>query len=180
MEKNPILQDWEARISGISAEFQAAFGSLSQEQLEAKPSAEVWSIAENLQHLIRLNETYFPLFEQLKNHELKTPWLGRKLSGFFGTLIKKSVEPSREKKIKTFAIWQPQAQEREGSSLAAFMSHQERLALELESLGPLIDENPVLHSPANRNICYTLQQAVDIMLTHEERHLNQAKGLLDS
>ncbi len=34
-------------------------------------------------------------------------------------------------------------------------------------------------SPANKNIIYTLETAFDIIVTHEQRHLAQAKEVLE-
>ncbi len=174
-----LMKSWEERIASLSASFKEAFGHLSQDELEAKPDPKTWSIAENLQHLIRINESYYPIFEQLKNNELSLPFLAKSMHKMLGKMILKSVEPERKKKIKTFHIWEPQPVEREGTTLEAFLAHQESFALELESLHPFVEEDPVIHSPANANICYKLSTAIDIILTHEERHLNQAKALLN-
>ena len=178
MKGHPIIKEWEARVAELSASFKDTFGHLSQDQLELKPDTGVWSIADNLRHLIRINESYYPLFEQLKNNELRISKIGKWMHKLMGKMILNSVQPDRKKKIKTFNIWEPKSFDREGSTLDAFLSHQESFLLELESLNSFIDENPVLHSPANTSICYSLTQAIDIILTHEERHLNQAKELL--
>lgn len=177
MKSHPTAKIWEARIAELSSSFKESFGHLSQEELERKPE-NGWSIADNLRHLIRINESYYPIFEQLKNNQLKLSLFGKWMHGLFGKMILKSVNPDRKKKIKTFALWEPVAVEKEGTTLDAFLSHQESFALELESLVSYIDEDPVIHSPANNTICYSLTMAIDIILTHEERHFNQAKELL--
>ena len=46
----------------ISDDARASFGSLSGEQLNWKPAADSWSVAQCLDHLIRTNEQFYPEF----------------------------------------------------------------------------------------------------------------------
>jgi len=43
---------WTNQIDTITAEFTKEFGNLSAEQLNWKPNADTWSIAQNMDHLI--------------------------------------------------------------------------------------------------------------------------------
>ena len=63
--------------------------------------------------------------------------------------------------------------------LEKFSKHQAKLKLEIELTEELIETGAVISSPANKNIVYKLQTAFDIIVTHEERHLEQAKEVLD-
>ena len=38
----------------------------------------------------------------------------------------------------------------------------------------------IISSPANKNIVYKLEQAFEIIVTHEERHLNQAIAIQEA
>lgn len=174
MENTALVKEWEERIVALSSSFKDAFGALSEAQLQQKPKETAWSIAQNLEHLIRNNESYYTVFENLKNNTLNLPILGKWMHKLFGKMILKSVNPDRAKKIKTFKIWEPEAVKKSGTTLDAFLNHQESFAVNLESLVPFVNEDPVIHSPANKTICFSLSMAMDIILTHEERHLNQA------
>ena len=42
----------------------------------------------------------------------------------------------------------------------------------------LLEKGTVISSPANKNIVYKLENAFDIITTHEQRHLEQAREVL--
>ena len=60
------IEKWIDSIDNITREAIEVFITLSVEKMHLKPNAETWSIAENIEHLITINRTYFPIFEKLK------------------------------------------------------------------------------------------------------------------
>jgi hypothetical protein len=54
-------QKWTLQIDDTTAAFKKAFGQLSDEQLNLKPNSSTWSIGQNIEHLIAVNESYFRL-----------------------------------------------------------------------------------------------------------------------
>lgn len=175
------MKQWIQEINTISSEVEHLFGALSTEVLHHKPNPATWSIAENLQHLITLNSSYFPIFKQLKNGTIRRPFVGK--FGFFtklfGNMIFKSVSDGGKKKIKTFPLWEPKIFDSQASIVADFLAHQEALKTHIKSLQLFIEKDSVIYSPANQLIVYTLPKALDIIVAHEQRHLEQAKQLLN-
>ena len=172
--------NWTEEIDQTTAAFQVQFNALTFEQLNWKPDSKTWSIAQNLDHLIRINESYFPIFELLKTGTYKTPLLSKIgfLVTFFGKFILKSVNPNRRKKMKTFRIWEP-SQSEVPNILERFQAHQSQLKAQINSLQHWVDQGSVIHSPASATIVYKLEAAFDIIVSHEKRHLEQAKEVLD-
>lgn len=168
------------KIDDITNSFKAAFGNLSAEQLNWKPNAQTWSIAQNIDHLIVINESYYPVIESVRKGTYKLPLMGK--IGFMvnsmGKMILNAVEPTREKKIKTFPIWEPSKSSIGPDILNRFEKHQEELKKIIASSKDLVEKGVVISSPANKNIVYKLGTAFDIMITHEQRHLEQAKEVL--
>jgi hypothetical protein len=76
---------------------QDLFGQFTPEQLNETSGAH-WSIAQNLEHLILINSSYFPIIEQLQQKVYKRPFHGRFqfIVKFLGSFVKQSVEPSRQ------------------------------------------------------------------------------------
>src|SRR4051794_28121788 len=109
MQHNSKLTYWHREIENIANDFVNRFGTLSTEELNWKPNSQSWSIAQNIDHLIRVNETYFLIVAAIENDNYKVPFIARFsfVTNFFGKFILKVVEPERRKKIKTFSIWQP-------------------------------------------------------------------------
>jgi uncharacterized damage-inducible protein DinB len=62
-----VMEKWNQQIDTSTQEFVEAFGKLSAKELNWKPNSKTWSIAQNIDHLIVFNETYFSIIESLKN-----------------------------------------------------------------------------------------------------------------
>ena len=168
---------WTNQIDKITAEFTKEFGNLSAEQLNWKPNEGTWSIAQNIDHLIVINETYYPVIKDVKAGTYTLPFIGKLgfMVNFFGNFILKSIQPENKKRIKTFPIWEPSKSTLPADILMKFEKHQSDLKQLIRGSNDLLDKGVVISSPANKNIVYKLEKAFDIIVAHEQRHFNQAK-----
>lgn len=175
------MKNWKERIDKNTESFQQIFGSLNSKKLNWKASAQNWSIAENIQHLIRINESYFPVFEEVRSGTLKLPFVAKFgfMVNFFGNLIKKSVDPAGKKKMRTFPLWEPDSSGLDPEILKKFESSQGQLKGYIVDLHDVIASGKVIYSPANRNIVYSLPTALDIIVLHQQRHFYQAREVLE-
>ena len=171
---------WIKSINDTTDDFVRSFGRLTLGQLNWKPNAVTWSIAQNIDHLITINSSYFPILDDLEAGAYRVPFTGKikPLVPFLGNLILRSVQPDRKRKMKTFSIWEPTSDYLSGDIVAQFQSHQEDLMTKIVAHKHLIRRNPVISSPANRFVVYRLQTAFEIMIMHERRHYVQAAELL--
>jgi hypothetical protein len=165
------------QIDKITSDFTATFGGLTQEQLNWKPDSKTWSIAQNIDHLMVLNQTYFPIIQSIRENKFMLPFIGKIpfLVNFLGKMILSSVQPDRRRKVKTFSIWEPKSSNIDGDILERFRDHQEKLKKLIVDNSDLIEKGVVISSPANKNIVYRLDKAFEIIITHEMRHFEQAK-----
>lgn len=176
------MDKWNQQIDTRTQEFVEAFGKLTTEELNWKPNSKTWSIAQNIDHLILFNETYFSIIESLRNKTYKTPFLGRfkGLVSFFGKAVLKGVQPDRKKRMKTFPIWKPAKSEISVEILNQLKAHQTLLKNTIKKSNDLIEKGTVISSPANTNIVYELEKAFEIILAHEKRHFKQSKEIVES
>lgn len=174
------MNRWKEEIDEITQQFRSSFGHLDAEKLSWKPDQQTWSIAENIEHVIRLNSSYFPLIKSMKTGTWKKPLAARVpgVARMMKSLILLFVQPDRRKKMKTFQIWEPSTIEQPETILDRFESHQEELKQMIDESQLLLDQDAVIASPASRIIVYKLEDAFDIIVTHEKRHLQQARELL--
>ena len=175
-----MMKTWISQLEKITEAFVTNFGALSEAQLNWKPNPGAWSIAQNIDHLIVVNETYYPVLASLKAGTYKTPFTGKIgfLVSFFGKTVLNAVKPGRRKKMKTFRVWEPAASRLNGHILKRFEHHQAELKCQIEASAELLEKGTVISSPASRNIVYRLATAFDIIVAHEQRHLEQAKEVL--
>lgn len=173
---------WTNKLDEVTREFNNNFGKLSVEQLNWKTNEKSWSIAQHIHHIIIINQSYYPAFNSLREGTYKVSFLGKIgfIVNFVGKTILNSVQPDTRKKIKTFPIWEPSQNKIITEILEKFEKHQEKLKQEIKSLEleDVLDKRTVISSPANKNIVYKLETALDIIVTHEQRHLKQAKEVL--
>lgn len=171
---------WNDTIDIITNNFLNEFGTLNSEQLNLKPDSNTWSIAQNIDHIIIINESYYPIIQSVRNGSYKLPFIGRFgfLVNILGKMILNSVQPDRKRKMKTFSIWQPAQSKISSDILKKFQKHQEDLKKLISDCEDLLTAGTVISSPANKNIVNKLETAFDIIVAHEERHFEQAKEVL--
>ena len=175
------INQWTRRIDNTTAEFFTRFGSLTHEEINWKPNPETWSIAQNIDHLMVINRSYFPILSDLKTGKYQPPLIAKFgfIASFFGKMILNGVKPDQKKKMKTFRIWEPTVSLLDADILKQFEAHQTELKQHIEAAEAFVNAGTVISSPANKNIVYTLEMAFDILVTHEQRHLIQAQHMLE-
>ena len=168
---------WQMELTTVTWEFEKLLKGLGAETLNYR-SGRSWSIAENLSHLIQLNSSYFPLFEKIISGSYKPPLIARVkfLANPTGNMLYGMMTSRR--RVKTMKMWNPVTREFDAGIIKDFSNHQMDLARYLERLEPHFGNNIIIPSPANRFLVYTLDRAVDILIAHENRHLQQCKNTL--
>jgi hypothetical protein len=175
------IQTWNNTIDQVTKEVKEHFGKLSSDQLNWKPNKKTWSIAQNLDHLIIINESYYPTLKAVGEGKFKIPFTGKigPIVRFLGSTLLKSVQPDRKRKMKTLTIWEPTVDTIQSDIVGRFEQHQNELKQKMEGCSHLIDKGVVISSPGNKYLVYTLEKAFDIITSHELRHVNQAKEVLE-
>lgn len=156
------------------------FKSLSEDQINWKPSAESWSIAECVDHLIVTNKLYFNEFEkQFAEKQIKTDYSKAQVKHkWLSKFIIKSVDPANIKKVKTRPVFLPSRSKHTKDVFNSFNEVQNGL-INLVSTAMNLDLNKyVMSSPAAKIIKENFCDVLEIILLHDRRHFNQAERLL--
>jgi len=174
-------KNWILELDKISFDVKENFGGMDKATLFRKVDKSIWSIAENLEHIIKVNASYFPIFQKLKNNTFQGAFISKIgfFSKLFGDMIYKSVSDGGKKKIKTFSLWEPKIEDNRTDIVEKFLSHQKELKGWINEMEIFIEKGTIIHSPANSLIVYSLPQALDIIVAHEKRHLDQARRSLE-
>ena len=164
----------------IAAETKSTFGRLSPSQLNWKPSAERWSVAQCFDHLLSSNNGYFPPIEGVLAGTKPTFWQRMPiLPGLAGKLLIKSLDPKSSRKIKAPAKFQPAQSDISASVIDNFVNQQARIVEKMKATEHLDLENIVITSPVAAAITYSLMDAYRIIVVHEQRHFEQAKRVTE-
>lgn len=174
------LESYIQSFRNLTEQFTVTFGHLDDDQLNWRPDSTSWSIAQIMEHISIINESYYPIFDSIRNGTHKSPRLAALtfIPNFIGRMIEKSLQPETTRKTKTFPIWEPQQSAIPGM-IARFRKRHDEFFLKLREMEPYFNKGIVISSPANKYVIYPLDQAITIMLVHEKRHYLQACRVLE-
>lgn len=171
-----------AELHAAAAEAEQAFGRLGARQLNWKPAAESWSVAQCLDHLLATNASYLPVFEAARAGRRKRALieLFPLLPGLWGKFLVGAVSPQATMKVKAPKAFQPAHSEIDPGIVGRFATQQNLLAehfaaIERQDLG-----QEVIVSPAARFVTYSLLDSCRIIAAHQQRHLQQAARVMQN
>ena len=169
-----------AAANNIANDARSTFGRLSPAQLNWKPSADRWSVAQCFDHLISSNKGYFPVIEDVLAGKKRTFWERIPgLPGLAGKLLIKSMEPTSTRKVKAPKRFQPSQSDISASVIDDFAEQQGRLVEKMKATEHFDLENIIITSPVSAAITYSLMDAYRLIVVHEQRHSQQAKRVME-
>jgi hypothetical protein len=163
--------------NAIADETLAGFSDLTAQQLNWKPGADQWSVAQCFDHLVTANESFFPIFDKVLSGEKKNtfweslPWL----PAFWGKVLIKAVAPESTRKLKAPKIFHPSSSNVDGAIIRRFIDRQNEVIRYMKATEDLDLEKIKISSPVTNLITYSLIDAYKIIINHAKRHLLQAK-----
>ena len=164
----------------IAAEAKSTFSRLTPTQLNWKPSAERWSVAQCFAHLLTTNKGYFPPIEGVIGGIKPTFWQRLPLvPGLAGKLLIKSLDPKSTRKIKAPKKFQPVQSDISASVIDDFVDQQTRIVEKMKATEHLDLEKIIITSPVAAAVTYSLMDAYRIIVVHERRHFGQAKRVTE-
>jgi hypothetical protein len=169
-----------AAANEIAADAKSTFGRLTPLQLNWKPSAERWSVAQCFDHLITTNKQYFPTIDEVLAGRKRTLWQRMPmLPGLGGKLLMKFVDPASARKVKAPQRFQPAQSDVAPTIVSDFVEHQTTLVERMKSTEHLDLEDMVISSPVTSVMTYSLMDAYRILVLHETRHFKQAERVTE-
>lgn len=174
------LPDVIAAANNVANKARTTFGNLTPAQLNWKPSAERWSVAQCFDHLISSNKDYFPIIDNVLAGYKPTFWQSMPvLPGLMGKLFIKSLDPASTRKIKAPKRFEPAQSDISGSVINDFVDQQQQIVARMKATEHLDLEKIVISSPVTGVVIYSLMDAYRIIVVHEQRHFQQAKRVTE-
>ncbi len=179
---NGTLENLVQSLENSSRQVQETFSKLSEAQLNWKPAPDKWGVGECLEHIVQSNKQYFPEFEMIVKGEHKNSlWKSiSPFSGLWGSLLLKSVSPDTPRKVKTASVFKPTRSSIPLSIISEFVKNNIELAGFIKKFEGIDLEKTKITSPVSGFITYSLANAIKILTTHEQRHINQAKRVMET
>lgn len=172
---NEIISELEK----ISENTKQTFGDLSPEQLNWKPSAESWSVAQCFEHLIKTDSLFFPEFEKIANGTRTNSFLESwsPLSGIFGKMLINTLKKDNKKfKAPSQDIVPPS--EIGADIIEKFQTHIANVINKIKATENADWQKTVVTSPFMSLMTYKLGDGYQIIVEHNKRHFRQAERVL--
>lgn len=178
------LQGYLRQIDAAKREGQALVAGLSQAQLNWRPGAERWSIAECLVHLnIAVTKT-LPAFDRAIARGRARGLVGQGpfRYGWFANWMVRSMEPPPKRRMKTFKIFQvpPGATHSAAQVLPEFLRVRDQLAERVRQADGLDLRRPRVVSPVTPLLRMPLGAYFAFVIAHDRRHLWQARQVREA
>lgn len=168
------------RIDAATEIIEQEFSSLSVEDFNRRPDEKNWSVAECIAHLLITNELYIKIFKSVAEKTYRRPFTTYLplLPDIFGRMLVEGVSPDNEKKIKTFALFTPEQKTYNIDLIQTYKNSQEELKETLLGLEEFDLEKYIISSPISMIIVFCLEDAIELVVRHEVRHINQARNVI--
>lgn len=179
-----FLADMHERLTKSCARATNLAGSLNARQLNWKPSADTWSIAQCLEHMLVGADEYAkvlrPAIERGRKRGLDTTGDVEPRHTLMGRMIMRAVEPTAKRKMPAPKIFRPAQSQISEDVVARFVKSHETIAALVADCSGLDFNRVKLGSPIARIIRINAADAFTILAWHAERHLNQAERVQES
>ena len=174
------LRSLITEANSVASEAKSRFGSLTASQLNWKPSADRWSVAQCFDHLLNAHKGYLPIFESVLAGKKATLWEKMPvLPGLAGKLMIKTLDPASTRKLKAPKNFEPAQSEIRASVIDDFVAQQQQIIEKMKATEHLDPEKIVITSPALSVVTYSVLDAYRIIVVHEQRHFQQAKRVTE-
>jgi hypothetical protein len=169
---------FELRANDQTAQMLAA--GLTEEQLNWQPAPAAWSVGQCLEHLCITNEAYLPAISAALQGKLESPVEQITPGWFGGWFIRSFVEPSPDtKRVPAPSKIRPTA--RVGLAVLDRFLSGNKSCRELIVRARGKDVNRIrFWNPLVPGIRFTVGTGLQIIESHERRHLLQAERVRDS
>jgi hypothetical protein len=171
------VSDLEGELSAIARDTPAVFGGLHERQLNWRPDATRWSVAQCFDHLLRTNRKMFEAVDAaLDGSHPRTVWQRLPvLPGLFGRMLIRSQAPVAKRKFTAPRQAVPASSAIDPGILDRFVAQQHEALKRLRSLEGRDAARVIMVSPFAAFITYSVLDGYRLLVTHERRHFEQAR-----
>jgi hypothetical protein len=176
------MQELIAELKTISENARKSFGKLSAAQLNWKPNAKSWSVAQCFEHLIITNNLYFSNIQKVINGTHRNNFFSKIpfSTGLGGYIMKNAVKPQQKLKIKTFKIFEPSVSNVSSTIIEDFAENNLKLIEMIEACKNFDLHKIKIAEPLSVALNLRLGDAFEVLALHEKRHFQQAERVMQA
>jgi hypothetical protein len=161
----------------MAQETQATFGGFDARQLNWRPDAARWSVAQCFEHLLTANRLIFQAAEAaLNNARPRTLWQRLPvLPGVLGRMLIRSQAPTAARRFTAPSKAQPAAGDIASDIIQRFVEQHRDAVARVQALDERDAARAIMTSPFIRVVTYSVLDGWRLILAHDRRHFEQAR-----
>ena len=168
------LTDIKTALEDIARDAEASFGGLDARQLNWRPDANRWSVAQCFEHLM-----LGAAEDTLAGARPPTIWQRLPfLPGLFGRLLIQSQAPSGTRKFTAPPAARPAASDIAADVVTRFVQQQRESAARLRASDERLAGRAIMTSPFVHFMTYRVLDGWRLMVAHNRRHFEQARRVM--
>ena len=174
------LSEVRAGISELIPDVEATFSSLDTRQLNWKPDAARWSVAQCFDHLLEMNALMLQAAaDALDATKPRSVWQRLPLlPSLLGPMMVRSQSPQARRRNTSPAPGRPSSGEISPDIVQRFLDQQRTLVASLQAADEHHASRSVMASPFIKVICYSVLDGWRLVFAHGRRHVDQARRVL--
>lgn len=169
-------------LEAVARDVQATFGGLDAGQLNWKPAANRWSVAQCLEHLVTANRLMLDAAE-MAMEELRPRTMWQRLPilpGVLGRLMIRSQAPEATRKFVAPPGARPASSDIAPDIVPRFVARHASLGVRLAALDDRRIAGVIMASPFAKVITYSVLDGFRLLFAHDRRHVEQARRVMQS
>ena len=176
------LDQIPAELNKTEADIRATFAGLTPVQLNWKPDAKSWSVAQCFEHLAQSNQEMCGAFERAADPARpRTIWQRLPvMPKLIGRMMVSSLGPRVTRKFVAPKQSTPSASTLDAGILDRFFASQEQVQVIARRLAGRDLNRLILVSPFVSVVAYSVLDGLRLIVAHERRHVEQARRVMQA
>jgi hypothetical protein len=171
------LTEVRTGLEAVAQDTQATFGGFDARQLNWRPDAAQWSVAQCFEHLLTANRLMFQAAEAgLNNARPRTVWQRLPfLPGVLGQMLIRSQSPGAARKFTAPSKAQPATSDIAADIIQRFVEQDREGVARMQTLDERDAARTIMTSPFIKVVTYSVLDGWRLILAHDRRHFEQAR-----
>jgi hypothetical protein len=169
-------------LDAMARDTLATFGRLDARQLNWRPDASRWSVAQCFEHVLTANRLMFQAADAaLDETQPRTIWQRLPiLPGVLGRMLIRSQAPDATRKFTAAPQAQPATSDIAADIITRIAEQHRNAVAWVDRLNDGQAARTIMTSPFIRVITYSVLDGCRLMLAHDHRHFEQARHVTQS
>jgi hypothetical protein len=174
------LADIRAGLGDVAQQAQTTFGRLDGRQLNWRPDATRWSVAQCFDHLLTADVLMARAAQDaLQQVEARTVWQRLPIwPRVLGRMLIRSQTPGATRKFTASPLATPTASDIHSDVIQRFVDARREVVAMLQPLDERVADRIIMTSPFIGIITYSVLDGYRLMLAHDRRHFEQARRVM--